>query len=103
MVTIFSRLVRNVEIFLVRASNSFLSRCSPRFCVKRRGNSHHARRSTPRETYLLCVKSLSLVCQSPPPFWSGREGGRTKAWASGARPFKASKQIAMSRAQQRIE
>ena len=32
-----------------------------------------------------------------------REGGRTKAWASGARPFKASKQIAMSRAQQRIE
>ena len=30
-------------------------------------------------------------------------GGRTKAWASGARPFEASKQIAMSRAQQRIE
>jgi len=80
--------VRNVEIFLVRVSNSFLSRCSQRFCVKRRGNSHLARRSTPRETYLLCVKSLSLVCQSPPPFWSGREGGRTKAWASGARPLK---------------
>ena len=119
MVTIFSRLVRNVEIFLVRASNSFLSRCSPRFCVKRRGNSHHARRSTPRETYLLCVKSLSLVRRrvqcgqelgqrwvvgSHRAFAGGTgEGGRTKAWASGARPFKASKQIAMSRAQQRIE
>ena len=72
MVTIFSRLVRNVEIFLVRASNSFLSRCSQRFCVKRRGNTNHARRSTPRETHLLCIESLSLVYQSPPPF--GRVG-----------------------------
>ena len=37
-----------VEIFLVRVSNSFLSRCSQRFCVKRRGNS------------LSCVTCISL-------------------------------------------
>mgnify|MGYP003320369077 CR=1 FL=1 len=42
---------RNVEIFLVRASNSFLSRCSPRFCVKRRGNSGSGLKRH-------CVKSL---------------------------------------------
>ena len=80
-----------LTIFLLGVSNSFLSqsRCSQTLlCETKEATPHLARRSTPsRDSLTLRKVSVVGYIRVRLPFWSGREGGRTKAWACGARSF----------------